>query len=53
MKRLPRKFKKKLRKQGLNPTEYLHREQNLEKLFTKDYNNAHAIVQKELGITND
>lgn len=53
MERLPRKFKKKLRKQGLNPIEYLHREQNLEKLFTKNYNDAHAIVQKELGISNN
>ena len=56
LKRLPRKLKKKLKKQGLNPTEYLeelniyrHREKHLKKIFDKDYSNAHEIIQSEIG----
>ena len=52
-KRLPRKLKKKLRKRGLDPTVYLHRERNLQKLFTKDYNDPHSIIRKELRVDDD
>ena len=53
MKRLPRKLKKKLRKRGLDPNVYLHRERNLQKLFTKDYNDPHSIIRKELKVDDD
>ena len=49
MKRLPRKLKKRLRKRGLDPAVYLHRERNLAKIFDRDYNEASKIIQEEIG----
>ena len=55
-KRLPRKLKKQLRRQGVNPKEYLERlrfeEQRgryIDKIFTKDYENAQEVVQEIIG----
>ena len=53
IKRLPRKLKKLLKKQGINPKEFLERLQleeerghYIDKIFNRDYENAHKIVQK-------
>lgn len=57
IRRLPRKLKKKLKKQNINPVEYLkelqavqRRNKHLDKIFDKDYENAHKIIQNEIGL---
>ena len=59
IKRLPRKLKKQLRKQGVDPKVYLeelqlhqYREKHLDIIFDKDYNDSHKIVQQEVGVIN-
>ena len=56
IKRLPRKLKKQLRKKGINPKEFLeelklfqYRDKQLDKIFDKNYEEAHKIIQKEIG----
>ena len=55
IKRLPRKMKKQLKKHGTDPKKFLeelqlfqYRDKHLSKIFTRDYENAHRIVQKEI-----
>ena len=57
IRRLPRKLKKSLKKQGLNPTLYLkelqiveQRDKHLARIFTRDYNEAHKIIQEAVGL---
>ena len=55
--RLPRKLKKQLKKLGLNPKdpslnpkEAIERDKHLKKMFYRDYENAHEIVQEIIGV---
>ena len=55
VKRLPRKMKKQLKKRGIDPKQFLeevrlfqYRDKHLAEIFTRDYENAHRIVQKEI-----
>lgn len=57
IRRLPRKLKKKLKKNGINPKEFLEelklyqfRDKQLDKIFDKNYEEAHKIIQNEVGI---
>lgn len=57
IRRIPRKLKKQLKKKGVNLSEYLKKLQRtqsvdtqLDKIFNRDYDNAHKIIQKEIGL---
>lgn len=57
IRRLPRKLKKNIKKQGLNPALYLkelqdieQRDKHLARIFTRDYNRAREIVQEAVGL---
>lgn len=57
IRRIPRKLKKELKKRGINPVEYLkelqhtqRRNRHLDKIFNKDYENPHEIIQQEIGL---
>lgn len=57
IRRLPRKLKKELKKKGLDPTLYLKelqvykmRDKHLARIFNKDYNESHKIIQEEIGL---
>lgn len=57
IRRLPRKLKKQLKKEGLDPKVFLgelqiheYRDKHLARIFTKDYNNSHKIIQQAVGL---
>ena len=57
IRRIPRKLKKKLKKAGVNTAKYLQelkevqqRNSHLNKIFDKDYEKAHEIIQNTIGL---